>query len=272
MRIFIISVVLHFTLYAGIINAIAITVNDEPITLIDIDNKMKIKGISKEEAVKLLIDENLYDQQLKKFNIVVDQFDIDRYIEKLALNNNMSLYAFKNALKQQQDFETFEAKVKKQLKHQKLVSMIAANKITRATDEDMMIYYQNNNHEFQVPNTIDVIHYASKDKNALESIKRNPMMQNQNVVVENTTINLATSSSQTQYILTQTKVDSYSAIFAEDGAYHLYYVSNKKDIQDVPFEKVKNNIFSYLMTQREEAFLKNYFEGLKISAKIIILR
>jgi hypothetical protein len=271
-RIFLLSLFIHLSLQAGLINAIAMTVNDEPITLVDIDTKMNQLNSSKEKAIAVLVDETLYKQQLKKYNIVVDDFDIDRYLEKLAQQNNMSLFAFKNAIKQQQDFNAFKAQITQQLKHQKLVSSIASNKLSNATDEDIKIYYENNKEQFKVAKTLDVIHYTTKNKSALENIKNNPMMQQTGVNVQNITLDINKVTSQTQYILTQTKSGAYSAIYAENGTYNLFFVSNKKDITTVAFDKVKNNIYSHLMQKRQEEFLKNYFEGLKIDAKINILR
>jgi parvulin-like peptidyl-prolyl isomerase len=271
-RIFIFGLFLQFTLHAGLINAIAITVNDDAITLVDIDNTMQTKKVSKDQAVALLVDEILYKQELRKYNIRVDQFDIDGYMEKLAQNNNMSLYAFKNALSQQQDYKQFEEQIKKQLRHQKLISTIAANKITNASDEDIKIYYDNNPNEFEYFNKYDVIHYTTRDKNTLENIKRNPMMAQNGVNVVNTTLELTKVTPQTRYILTQTEQGQYSAIFAENGSYHLFYVSNKNEKTVLEYENVKEKIYSHLMQTRQEQFLKNYFEGLKVTAKINILR
>lgn len=272
MKIFLITILSILSLNAGLVNAIAMTVNDKAITLLDIDNTMNQKNISKQQAIKILIDEALYEQEMVKNHIKVDSFDVDKYIEQLAANNNMTLYAFKNALKQQQDYTLFEKNIEKQLKHQKLVQVIAANKLTQASNEDMEIYYNAHKEEFQIANKVDVIHYSSTDKRALEATKANPMMSQNGVYSENITIDLTTVSSQMQYILTQTKPQSYSAIFAENRAYHMFFVSDKKEVSVVAFEKVKNQIYNHIMKTREDEFLKNYFEALKISADIKILR
>ena len=46
--------------YAAMINGVALTVNDEPITLYDIDRTMVINKVSKNEAVSYLVDKILY--------------------------------------------------------------------------------------------------------------------------------------------------------------------------------------------------------------------
>ena len=66
--------------FAGMINGIAIIVNDEPITLYDIDKTMSVNNVSKNEAVSYLIDKILYDQLVKENNITADIFEITDYI------------------------------------------------------------------------------------------------------------------------------------------------------------------------------------------------
>lgn len=271
-KIFLVSLVLQFSLNAGIINAISVIVNDEPITLVDIDNKMTQAKISKEQATAVLIDEILYKQELQKYNIKIDQFDIDRHIEKLAKNNNMSFFAFKNAVSQQQDYKKFEKGLSEQLKHQKLIGSIAANKIINATEEDLKIYYDNNPQEFKFHNKFNVIHYTSKNKLALENIKKNPMMRQAGVNINNTTLLAANQSPQIRYVLAQTDENTYSAIFPEKGFFHLFYISDKSDETTLEFDKVKEKIYAHVMQTRQEEFLKNYFESLKITAEIKRLR
>ena len=260
------------SLNAGLINAIAFTVNNVPVTLYDIDEKMQNNNLTKDQAVSILIDEALYKESLEKYNVVIDSFDIDNYIEKLAQNNNMSMYQFQNAVKQQQDYESFKIEIKNRLKHQKLVSSIASNKIARANDEDLEIYYNNNKELFTVANKIDVIEYTSRNKQALIATKQNPMMMNSDVIVENKTLTQDNMDAQLKYIINQTKEQSFSAIFAANKTYNLLFISKKSDINTIKYKDVKAKIFNVVMEQREKEYLKSYFETLKITAKIKVLR
>lgn len=267
--IFILSITI---VQAGLINAIAITVNNEPITLYDIDEKVQQLKISQTKAIDILVDEILYKQLLKKYNISVDFFDVDNYIENLAKSNNMNLFQFKNAVKQQQDYDSFKEQIKKQLKHQKLISHIASNKLSHATNEDLKIYYNNNSQQFNLANKITAVEYSSRDKKALETIKKNPMMLNKAVDVKSITLTQDKMKSQIKYIVNQTKKQSFSAIFATDKTYNMLFISAKEDIQQIPFKDVKDKIFEIVMSQREKEYLKNYFETLKIVADIKVLR
>ncbi len=273
MKKYLISLIFTITFAkAGLINAIALLVNNQPITLYDIDTKMETLHISKAKAVGLLIDEVLYKQLLIKYDIEVDSFDLENYMQKLAQNNHMSLFEFKNAVKQQQNYEKFKLQLKDQLKHQKLISKIASNKLTIATDDDLKIYYNNHQSLFQIANSIDVIQYSSKQKQLLKKFKHNPMMMDKNVVVKNLTLKQKDLEPQVKFIVNKTKEKQFSAIFIANKSYNMFYIVKKSDIQYIKFADVKNKIFQIVMKQREDDYLKNYFENLKLTANIKILR
>jgi len=185
-------------LNAGLINGVAVTVNNEVITMYDIDQMMKLKKSTPQQAVSMLIDKTLYEQEIKKFSLKVKESDINTYIENLAKSNRMSLEEFKEAVsKQEKDYNLFKKDIRVRVLNQKLIEKIAAGKLKIASEEDMTMFYDNNIDKFKVtPNSIEII----------------------------------------------------------------------------PFADVKNKIFSILMNQREQKYLKKYFETLKITADIIIVR
>ena len=185
-------------LNAGLINGVAVTVNNEVITMYDIDQMMELKKSTPQQAVSMLIDKTLYEQEVKKFALKVKESDINTYIENLAKSNRMSLEEFKEAVsKQEKDYNLFKKDIRVRVLNQKLIEKIAAGKLKIASEEDMTMFYDNNIDKFKVtPNSIEII----------------------------------------------------------------------------PFADVKNKIFSILMNQREQKYLKKYFETLKITADIIIIR
>ncbi|MCK5111463.1 MAG: SurA N-terminal domain-containing protein [Arcobacteraceae bacterium] len=185
-------------LNAGLINAIAVIVNDSVITLYDIDEVMEQSKSSHNQAVSMLIDKILYEEEVKRYNLTISEEEILSYIGKLAQANSMTMMEFKEAvIKQKQNYQVFEADIKKRLLNQKLISKIAAGKLQVATDDDIQLYYDNNIEQFK---------------------------------------------------------------------------ENKNSIQVLPLEQVKNKIFNLIMNQREQTYLKEYFETLKITADIKIVR
>lgn len=257
---------------AGLVNGVSVVVNDEPITLYDIDTVMQEQGLSRNDAVKSLIDKVIYEQQLKKENITVDIFDIDNYIAKLAAQNKMSTLEFKAIVKQQQDYEKFTQDIKQRLLHQKLVTKVARGNIKIATDDDIKIYYENNKQLFTIADEIDVVAYVSKNRDLLLQAMDNPMLKDAMLASQDITFKQAEVNPKVKYILNNTGVNHFSNIFAQSGNYNMFLVKNKRGIKTLALEDVKEQIFQNIMQQREQDFLDQYFETQKITAEVKVYR
>lgn len=268
-----IALLLGFSLsQAGLVNGIAMVVNDEPITLFDVDQEMQTKNIDKNQAVKNLINEIIYNQEIKKNNVSVDIFDVDNYIAKLAASNNMKPLEFKALVRQQQDYNAFIESIKKQLTHQKLIRKVAGGKIKIATDDDLKIYYENNKEQFRVADSIDTTVYISKDKRVLQQVAANPMIKDDRVVSQDITFKYSELNPQVKYVLQSTNENQFSPIFVQNENYNMFYVKSKVGEKVLSFEEVKEQIFQTVMEQRETNFLNEYFETQKLTSKIQVYR
>ena len=274
MRKILISLLLFLSvLNAGLVDAIAIIVNNEPITLYDIDEKMVDLNIKKEQAVGILIEEKLYNQEVKKYNIAADIFDVNNYLEKVAASNGMDLLTFKSILKQQyKDYDKFVDETKKRIIHEKLIRKIVRGNLKFAKEEDLKIYYDNNFDKFNIASKVDVTQYSSKSKKELLSIKSNPLLMLPGVKQQNLTLERKNLNSQIRFVLNDTKEGSFTPIFTANKEFVMFYIIKKKEITTLKYEDVKDKILNVVMKEREAKYLKEYFEKLKITADIKILR
>ncbi|MFA9373085.1 MAG: peptidyl-prolyl cis-trans isomerase [Poseidonibacter sp.] len=259
--------------FASMINGVALTVNDEAITLYDIDKTMSEQNISKNQAVGLLVDKILYEQVIKKNRISVDIFDINTYAEKLANSNNMDVYTFKTIVTQKYgDYSIFEEDAKKVITRQKLIERLVKGQLKIATDEDISIYYDNNKNKFQTAEKFSVVQYSSKRKASLVSTIKSPLIANKEVkrnafILENENLN-----PQLQYLLNETKANSFTPIFRINDEFTTIFVIKKEGKSILNYETVKSKIFNDIMETREKKFLKEYFEKEKLTADIKIVR
>ena len=259
--------------FAAMVNGIAIIVNDEPITLYDIDKTMSVNNISKNEAVSYLIDKILYDQLVQENNISVDIFEINEYIEKLANSNGMDVYTFKSVVKQKYpDYAVFEEEAKNSVIRQKLVQKIVKGQLTIATQEDMELYYEKNKNQFLSANTFQVIQYTSKNKASLISAIKNPMIIPDDVQRDSTTLETQKLPAQMQFLLNETKENSFTPIFTANKQFVALFVQKKQGSSALGFESVKAKIFNDIMSTREKKYLKDHFEKQKLTADIKIVR
>ena len=259
--------------FAAMINGIAIIVNDEPITLHDIDKTMSVNKVGKNEAVSYLIDKILYDQLVQENNISADIFEINEYIEKLANSNGMDVYTFKSVVKQKYpDYAVFEEEAKNSVIRQKLVQKIVKGQLAIATQEDMELYYEKNKNQFLSANTFQVIQYTSKNKASLISAIKNPMIIPDDVQRDSTTLETQKLPAQMQFLLNETKENSFTPIFTANKQFVALFVQKKQGSSALGFESVKAKIFNDIMSTRKKKYLKDHFEKQKLTADIKIVR
>jgi len=272
-KIFLSLIFLSVLSFAGLNNAVAVKVNNDVITLYDIDQVVLEKKISKNNAVAYLVDQALFKQELNKQNISVDVFDTNKYLEKLAAANGMDLYSFKSLIKQKyKNTGIFDEEIKQRILKEKLTQRLLRGNLSVATQEDMQLYYENNKNKFQTSVSTDVIQYASKDKRSLLLSKQNPMAVIQGINKSETTLDNKKLNQQLKYILNNTKEKEYSTIFTANKHYVMLYVKNKNGLVVQDFEAVKNTIFNQIMKTREKKFLDEYFKKARITANIEVIR
>lgn len=258
---------------AQMIDGIALSVNDEPITISDINQRISEKQLKKSDAVSSLIDEILYNQELEKQNITADIFEVNNYIEKIAASNGMDLYTFKSILRQKnKDITKFEEETKRELLKRKLASKLVRGNLAIANEEDLKIYFDNNQNMFTTAQSIEVSQYSSKNKRALQMLAQNPMAMVKDVAKGDFVLEQEKLNSQLKYLLNDTKNGTFTPIFTANQQYVMFFVKKKNGLTTLKFEEVKEKIFNTLMAEREQKFLKEYFEKLKLTADIKVIR
>ena len=258
---------------ASMMNGIALSVNDEPITLSDINQRISDKQLKKSDAISSLIDEILYTQELEKQNITADIFEVNDYIEKIAASNGMDLYTFKSILRQKnKNLKEFEEESKQELLKRKLASKLVRGNLAIANDEDLKIYYENNQNMFTTAQSIEVSQYSSKNKRELMILTQNPMAMVKDVAKGDFILEQDKLNPQLKFLLNDTKVGTFTPIFTANQQYVMFHVKKKNGVTILKFDEVKEKIFNTLMSEREQKFLKEYFEKLKLTADIKVIR
>ena len=259
--------------YAGTIDAIALVVNDDPITLYDIEKRKVQKNLPKEQAVSELVDEALYSQLISKYNITADIFDVNNYLEKIAASNGMDLYTFKSIIKQKyQDYDKYEEETRELILRQKLTDTLVRGNLKVANEEDLKIYYDNNLSKFQMASNVKAIQYASKNKADLNAVIKNPMANIPGISKSPIDLDQTNLNPQLRYIINETKLNQFTPVFTSNKQFVTLLIRQKDDQTTIPFEEVRDRIFNIVMQDREKKYLKDYFEKLKLSADIKIIR
>jgi hypothetical protein len=77
---------------------------------------------------------------------------------------------------------------------------------------------------------------------------------------------------QLRYVINETNINQFTPIFTSNKQFVTLMIVQKENQQTIAFEDVKDRIFNIIMQDREQTFLKDYFEKLKLSADIKIVR
>ena len=268
------SLTLFFSpLNASTVDGISLIINKEPITLYDIHKYATRFNLSKKEALDVLIRQKLEDSEIKKLGISADSFEVDQYIENLAISNGVSQYEFLNLIRSKNiDVAEYKEDLRSKLQRDKLYKKIISTKMQQVGDNELRAYYNDNLNEFSQASAFDVTIYSSADQQALQAIAQNPMSAVGGVELKEASFDVAKTDPKLALLLNKTAQGSFSTMVKSDQNFVLFFVKKKHNVQTIAFEDAKNYISSKLAEGKEQKAIEEYFEKLKASANIQVVR
>ncbi|HZV81399.1 MAG TPA: peptidylprolyl isomerase [Geobacteraceae bacterium] len=185
---------------AEVVTGIAAIVNDEIITIYELNNEYakvlkeeEKKGALPEAAAKKLrsdvlnamIDKKLIGMKIKELNIVVSEEEVRQSIEEIKKQNNLSQDALVAALLTQGlTFDQYKAQMKEQLERLRLMSQEVKSKI-QVSEREVKEYYEANKSQFREESSYRARHIFLKvDKNASNEQIKKVMEKAANVIAE----------------------------------------------------------------------------------------
>jgi peptidyl-prolyl cis-trans isomerase SurA len=173
-----------------VVNTIAAIVNDDIVTLYDVDREAQalIREAEKKSvidaaertkirraALEHLIDKKLLDQKIKELNIKVSDEEVKQAIDDVKKQNNIaSQEALVSALASQGlTFEQYRTQLQEQIEKLKLVSMEVRAKI-QVGETEMREYYEANRAKYTEEDTFRARHifFRTSEKSPANEIKQ----------------------------------------------------------------------------------------------------
>ena len=125
-------------LQAGLVNAVAITVGDKPITLYDIDKIQQTQGVNANEAAQQMIRQTLHKMEIQRLGIEVSDYELTSELEKMAQSNGLTFMQLRQMIQNSgRDFENYKDEFKNKLQERKLMNALASSKITPPTQQEL---------------------------------------------------------------------------------------------------------------------------------------
>jgi peptidyl-prolyl cis-trans isomerase SurA len=138
---------------AQLVSGIAATVNEEPITTVEVDKEaalmqrelQQLPAAERKSAVlNRLIDKKLIDQKIKELDVRVSDDEVNAAVEDVKKQNGISQQALEQALAGQgMSFPQYKKQLKDQLERIRLMSQEVRAKI-QVSEPEMRAFYQQN--------------------------------------------------------------------------------------------------------------------------------
>ena len=277
MRTFAALLLISSALFAQIVDGIAAIVDGKPVTLYEIEKLSRTKGIPPREALELLIQKRLEEEQIKKLGVSVNDTELEREIERFARQKGLDYYELRNAVEEQGiDWYEYKREFREQLLRKKLYEKILASH-NRPTPQQIREYYENHPEEFTLAQKATLIKYVSPSKEVLERIRQNPLYRPENpdlLATGEEVVTLADLEPAFASVINRTPEGSFTPIIPlpQNQGYLLILVKSKEGEQKVPFEQVQGYIAERLAKSGGTKSVKEYFDKLRASADVKIIR
>jgi len=255
---------------ARMANGIAMVVEGEPVTIAEIKAVQTQLGVSKSEAKDMLILNRL--QKAAMTNVTVTEDEIDTRITLIAKQNNLSLKAMQAEIKKQGlPWRKFREQIKTSLKKQKFFRSKIAKTIPQPSEDELKIFYKNNMSKFKMPSSITAIEYSASTSKAIQAFLKNPSnkkgIKSRKVVYKG-----ADLTPQLMSMFAGVRIGSYTPAVNNGNAYVSFKVKSQGKRVAKPYAQVKNSVMSAWKSQQQAEAIKGYFEKMKRSASIEIIR
>ncbi len=258
----------------GIVGGIAITVNNAPITLYQIEREEKEHHISRQQAINALILQRIQAQEIKRLKIDIEDDKIDAEIENIAKHNGMNVNDFMRTLVSEGiNPVTYKEQLKKQLETRELLRNILLFNVNTRNETKMREYYNAHKSEFSVPSEIVTVRYTAKDTQTLTKALENKDLAIEGVSKVEEKINVKTLNPQIAQMFLSTKEHTFTPILnAGGGNFVSFYIKEKLGKEEVSFNQARNFIANKLIEEQQDKILAEYYEKLRVKAKIRYLR
>ncbi len=272
-KLFLVGVFTPFLLNASLLNGVSIIVDDEAITMYEIYKTAKETSLPFEDAIEKLIEIKLRAIEIKKQNIYVDRFEVEKEIEKLVQKSGFNLNQFKEVMQLRGvSWNSYQKIIKQKLENEKLDKKISVSKLKNIDESELKEYYKANLKEFSIAKNFEVIEYSSSSKESLEKSIANPLTALNNVKKESKKLSANSINPRLLFILNDSDEASFTPILTTSETFVSFFVVKKTDLENLSFNEVKDIIFAKMIKEREERVIKEHFEKLKAKAEIKVIR
>jgi peptidyl-prolyl cis-trans isomerase SurA len=267
------SLLFFFTLFfvtfaeAKVFDAIVLIVEGEAITNTEIRTVRSQLGVSKEEAIDLLIQDRLQKVAMQDINIPEDA--VDRKIAMIAEKNNISVKKMQNVLRSQgTSWTKYRESIRDAMKKEQFFAQKVSKEIPEPTEDQLKLFYQQHKKQFTMPSHISVIEYSAPTQKAIDKF----LKTKKGLKGKASTKSTKSLNSTLLQMMLQTPNGHFTRAINAGDRYVAYKVQSKSGKTQLDFENAKPMVAGYWKQEQQGKTLKDYFKKMRTRADIQILR
>ena len=262
--------------HAQIIDAIAIDVNGEPITMLEIQAVQQKQKISKKAAVEALINHRLEKSVIESSNINISDRQVNMKINQIASSRKMSMEQMKQILTSKGlTWESYKEQLAMELKKEQFFKRNIASSISKPSDDELKVYYETNKDKFASASSaiqISLVAYSSKSSIKLQEAIKNPMRNTEGVEQKPILGSSSNMNPKLFQLIQSTPQGEFTKPINTGRGFISYYVKNKTGQGQGGFASLKNDVaIQWLQEERVKAG-NDFINKLKSDANIRIIR
>ncbi len=260
--------------HAQVLDAIAIDVDGEPITTLEIQAVQQKMNMSKQAAVEALIQDRLEKVALRDAGITIDAQELNAKIQEIAQAKGLTQSQMQNVLAQKgMTWKSYQEQLTTEMKKERFFKEHIMATITPPSDSELELYYNTHKEEFAMaPIQISLVAYTAQTANGLQRAIENPTENMSGVQQENILTSTAEMNPTLADIIKNTGVDQFTQIIKTEKGFISYLVKSKGAQKELGFEAVKNSVAMGWMQEQRVKAGQDFFNKLKSDANIRVIR
>lgn len=258
---------------AQIIDALAIDVEGEPITTLEIQAVAQKLKMSKQAAVETLIKDRLEKAAIKKANIQIAPQEIEAKVNAIASSKGLTQAKMRTILEQKGlTWASYIEQLTTEMKKERFFQQVILATIDRPTDTQLEEYYKTHQSDFaNAPKQMSLVLYKSQTAAALQQAILNPIKPTMGVEKENILVASNELSPQLLELINATPAKSFTKPINTGKGFIAYFVKSKGSSQG-GFLSVKNAVAHRWFQEQRVKAGQDFLNKLKANAKIRVIR
>ncbi len=254
---------------AKMLDGVALTVNGEAITTSEIAKIQRKTGMSRQQAIDLLVQDRLQKVAMK--NIKISEETIDAKIAQIANLNNISIPKMQKLLKQQgTSWSKYRESIRQAMKKERFFKEKVARTILPPNEDQLKRYYQAHQEMFMMPTSLDLTEYSSTSEKAIQNFLRTHStkgIRSRSETKKTQGMNPAMLS-----MLLSTPDGGFTRPLNAGDRWVVYKVKSKNGRKLLSFDEARNAVAGRWRQEQQAEALKDYFSKMKTEANIQVIR